>query len=279
MKKHDENLFQIGEVAKILGVTRKAILVYEDKGLLTPAVKDPVSGFRYYTMDNIVQIKSIRSLQALGLSLKEVAAYYYDTKNIELYLQRMLEIRANLDRNIQIIQMRSAKQNDLTVHSVTLPRQICLCQQYQCRDTAEAVIRLRDTYIAAARTGKMSIIHKMFTMRMPKNPDALDIMCCIPMDDSFDGPDRMEFAETAALCIYYRGPYEGIGTAIYELVKYGQEHNIQTTGPFRSIYLEGPPNRGESSADYITQVAVPVKDLSENELRKLMVVFNDVEST
>ena len=36
MKKHDENLFQIGEVTKIMGVTRKALLVYEDMGLLTP---------------------------------------------------------------------------------------------------------------------------------------------------------------------------------------------------------------------------------------------------
>lgn len=28
----DENLFQIGEIAKILGVTRKTILVYEERG-------------------------------------------------------------------------------------------------------------------------------------------------------------------------------------------------------------------------------------------------------
>ena len=39
MKKYDDSLFQIGEVTKILGVTRKALLVYEDMGLLTPAVK------------------------------------------------------------------------------------------------------------------------------------------------------------------------------------------------------------------------------------------------
>ena len=105
------------------------------------------------------------------------------------------------------------------------------------------------------------MVGRMFTMRMSENPDTLDLMCCIPMDDSFDGPDRMEFKETAALCIYYRGPYEGTGTAMHALVKYVKEHNIQTTGPFRSIYLEGPPNRGENSADYITQIAVPVKDL------------------
>ena len=75
MKKHNESLFQIGEVAKILGITRKALLVYEEKGLLTPALKDKESGYRYYSADNMTQIRSILSLQALGLSLKEIAAF------------------------------------------------------------------------------------------------------------------------------------------------------------------------------------------------------------
>lgn len=264
MKKHDKSLFQIGEVVKILGVTRKALLVYEDMGLLVPAVKDKKSGFRYYTADNMTQIRSIRSLQALGLPLKEVAKYYYDTENIDLHLQRLLELQTALDRNIQMLQIRSAKRGDLTVHSVTLPRQVCFCRQYRCADTDEAAVRLRDTYIAAARTGKMSMTGRMFTMRMDRDPDILELMCCIPVEDSFDGPERTEFAETAALCIYYRGPYEGTGTAIHALAEYIREHNIQSAGPFRSIYLEGPPNRGENSADYITQVAVPVKRLPEN---------------
>lgn len=264
MKKHDESLFQIGEVAKILGVTRKAILVYEDKGLLTPAYKDEKSGFRYYTADNMTQIRSIRSLQSLGLSLKEVADYYYDTENIDFHLQKLLELRAVLERNIQMLQVRSAKQGDLTVRRVTLPRQACFCRRYSCADTAEAAIRLRDTYIAAARTGEMSMLGRMFTMRMNRNPDILDLMCCIPMNDGFEGPERVEFEQTAALCVYYRGPYEGTGKAVRALAKHIQEHDVQTTGPFRSIYLEGPPNRGENSGDYITQVAVPVQNSPED---------------
>lgn len=264
MKKQDENLFRIGEVVKILGVTRKAILLYEDLGLLTPAVKDPKSGFRYYTADNMTQICSIRSLQSLGLSLREVQAYYYDTENIDLYLQHLLELRATLDRNIQMLQVRSAKQGDLTVHSAVLPRQVCFCRKYRCADTTEAAICLRDTYIAAARTGKMSMTGRMFTMRMERDPDILELMCCIPVDDSFDGPERTEFTETTALCIYYRGPYERIGAAIRTLESYIHERGIKTTGPFRSIYLEGPPNRGENSEDYITMVAVPVMRLPEN---------------
>ena len=85
MKKYGDNLFQIGEAAKILGVTRKAILVYEEMGLLTPAVKDKDSGFRYYSADNLAQIRSIRSVQTRGLSLKEVAEDYYDTENMDAH--------------------------------------------------------------------------------------------------------------------------------------------------------------------------------------------------
>jgi len=259
MKKHREELFQIGEVSKILGVTRKAILGYEDMGLLTPAVKDEESGYRYYTADNMTQIRSIKSLQALGLTLKEVAEYYYDTENMDAHLQRLMELRATLDRNIQMLQVRSAKRGDLTVHKTSLPQQVCFCRQYQCSDTVEAANKLRDTYIAAARTGKMSMLSRMFTMRMTQNPDVLDLMCCIPVDSSFDGPERVEFAEVPALCIYYRGPYEGTPTAIRALAEHIRENHIETTGAFRSIYLEGPPNRGENSGDYITQVAVPIK--------------------
>ena len=133
MKKHGDNLFKIGEVAKILGVTRKAILLYEDMGLLTPAVKDEKSGFRYYTADNMTQIRSIKSLQALGLSLKEVAEYYYDTKNMDKHLHRLLDLRDMLDRNIQMLQVRSARQGDLTIHKTVLPRQVCFVRRYPHR--------------------------------------------------------------------------------------------------------------------------------------------------
>ena len=259
MKKHDENLFQIGEVTKILGVTRKTLLVYEDIGLLTPAVKDEESGYRYYTADNMTQIRSIRSLQTLGLSLKEVAEYYYDIDNIDIHLQHLMELRANLDRNIQMLQVRATKQGDLTVHKTTLPQQICFCRQYRCTDTVDAANKLRDTYIAAAKTGKMSMTGRMFTMRVSQETDVLDLMCCIPMTQDFDGPERMEFAEVPSLCIYYRGPYEGTATAFRALITYIKEHAIETAGPLRSIYMEGPPNRGENSADYITQIAVPIK--------------------
>ena len=259
MKKHGDSLFQIGEIVKIMGITRKTLLVFEEMGLLTPAVKDEGSGFRYYSADNMTQIRSIRSLQALGLTLKEIREYYYNTENIDAHLKRLMDLRSVLDKNIQMLQVRAARQGDLTVRKTTLPRQVCFVRHYTCENVAEAATVLRDTYIAAARSGKMSMLGRMFTMRVSLPTDKLDLMCCIPVEDDFEGPERMEFAETPALCIYYRGPYEGTGNAIRALMAYITENNIETTGPFRSVYMEGPPNRGENTGDYITQVAVPVK--------------------
>lgn len=261
MKQHGkEYLFKIGEITKILGVTRKTLLVYEDIGLLTPAVKDENSGYRYYTADNMSQIRSIRSLQTLGLSLAEIKEYYYNTQNLDHHLAHLMELRATLDRNIQLLQVRTARSEDFSVHPIHLPRQVCFCRRYRCEDASEAAIRLRDTYIAAARTGKMSMIARMFTMRIGNPTEELDLMCCIPMGEDFHGEERMEFAETPALCIYYRGAYEGIVTAISVLNNYMQANRIQPAGPFRCIYLEGPPSRGEHSSDYITQVAIAIKE-------------------
>lgn len=259
MKKHDDDLFQIGEVTKILGVTRKALLVFEEMGLLTPAYKDKESGYRYYSADNMTQIRSIRSLQSLGLTLKEVGEYYYDTENMDAHLQRLIDLRSALDRNIQMLQVRSAKPGDLTIHKTTLPQQVCFCRQYGCNDISEAASNLRNTYIDAARTGKMSMQGRMFTMRISQPAESLKLMCCIPVDSSYNGPERVEFAESPALCIFYRGEYEGIPVAVRALQEYMEQNNREAIGPFRSIYLEGPPNRGENSRDYITQVAVPIK--------------------
>lgn len=261
MKKYGDNLFQIGEAAKILGVTRKAILVYEEMGLLTPAVKDKDSGFRYYSADNLAQIRSIRSLQTLGLSLKEVAEYYYDTENMDAHLQRLLELRAGLDRNIQTLQARAARQGDLTVRSTALPRQVCFCRRYQCRDTAEAAVNLRNTYIAAARTGLMSRTLRFFTMRMTPDPNVLDLMCCIPVEERFDGPERVEFAETSALCIYYRGPYEGTGDAVRALRHMSGSMASRPLGRSAPSTWRGRPTAVRTAATISRRSPCPVKDL------------------
>lgn len=208
----------------------------------------------------------IRTLQSLGLTLKEVKEYYYDTANIDKHLQRLHELRAMLDRNIQTLQVRAAKQGDLTVRKTTLPQQVCYCRRYLCADVAEAAIKLRNTYIAAARTGKMSMVARMFTMRMTSDPDKLDLLCCIPVDSSFDGPERTEFTETSALCIYYRGPYEGTSDATRALAAYIQEHKIETvSAPSAPFFWRARPT-GARTAPMLHAEHEPTDRIAKTDL-------------
>src|SRR5687768_14200034 len=61
----------IGEVAKLLGVTPKAIRHYEKLELLEKPERS-VSGYRLYAADDLLRLDQIKRLQALGLSLERI---------------------------------------------------------------------------------------------------------------------------------------------------------------------------------------------------------------
>lgn len=269
MKNRGPELFQIGEVAKFVGVTRKMILNYEAQGLIAPAVQDPTSGYRYYTADNITQVRAIRGLQSLGLTLKEVREYYYDTANMEANLQRLMDLRASIDRNIQLLRVRVATSGELPVRWAVLPRRVCFARRFLCTSVAQGAAAFRETYIAAVHSGYgFSQSERMFTCHMGESAAGLDLLCCIPMTDDFVGEERIEFPKTAVVCVYYRGAYEGIDAAYQVLAEYVAENDIQPAGKFMSLYLEGPPSRGANTDDYITQVALPVHERRAAHLQK-----------
>ena len=86
MNHANKNLYQIGEVTKMLGVTRRMLLNYEDLGLLTPAYKNESSGFRYYSADNIVHIRIIKVLQGLGYHCLRLTNISITPKNLRMSL-------------------------------------------------------------------------------------------------------------------------------------------------------------------------------------------------
>ena len=51
---------------------------YSQKVLLMPDVVDEWTGYRYYSIDQMQKLNSIRSLQRLGFSLDEIGDMYMD---------------------------------------------------------------------------------------------------------------------------------------------------------------------------------------------------------
>jgi DNA-binding transcriptional MerR regulator len=66
-----ERLLRIGELARLAGVTPRALRFYEKQGLLAPPGRSE-SGYRLYGPRDLVRVIRIRRLRELGMSLEQV---------------------------------------------------------------------------------------------------------------------------------------------------------------------------------------------------------------
>ena len=67
----DTALFQVGELAKKVGVSTKTVGFYEQKGFLKPSAHT-TSGMRLYSLREVNRLMYLKRLRVLGLSIKEI---------------------------------------------------------------------------------------------------------------------------------------------------------------------------------------------------------------
>ena len=70
-------LLRVGELARAVGKSVRAVHLYEELGLLRP-VSRTAGGFRLFTADAVDRINWITKLQAIGFSLSEIQGFVKD---------------------------------------------------------------------------------------------------------------------------------------------------------------------------------------------------------
>src|SRR6185436_9097197 len=68
---HDEELLQVGDLARLCGKSVRAIHLYEELGLLRPHARSK-GRYRLFSQDAVVRVRWIGKLQDLGLSLPTI---------------------------------------------------------------------------------------------------------------------------------------------------------------------------------------------------------------
>ena len=96
-------MIKIGDLAKLSGVTVKAIRFYEKKGLLSPAEVNFYTGYRYYDENSIKRLAEIVYLKQLGFSLKEIANL--DEQTIKQKTKQLKLDIAKLRQNIAALNL------------------------------------------------------------------------------------------------------------------------------------------------------------------------------
>jgi DNA-binding transcriptional MerR regulator len=77
MTKDDSRLMRVGELAKAVGKTVRAMHLYEELGLLEPRARSD-GGFRMYGPEAVDRIHWIVKLQAIGFTLAEIQGFVGD---------------------------------------------------------------------------------------------------------------------------------------------------------------------------------------------------------
>jgi DNA-binding transcriptional MerR regulator len=89
-----ETLYKIGELAAFFNISVRALRLYEKKGILMPAMSDPETGYRYYTIDQVHQLNSLLELKAIGFSLLEIKSLLNGKTDQDQLLKAMTKKQA-----------------------------------------------------------------------------------------------------------------------------------------------------------------------------------------
>lgn len=110
-------LMLIGEIADFFGVSRKAMRLYEKKGIIKPMEVDAENGYRYYSADQVQQLNALLELKALGFSLDEIKKVV-DGKTQKELLIRMLQKKQQTWQEAIISAKHKAECLDLVIHNI-----------------------------------------------------------------------------------------------------------------------------------------------------------------
>ncbi len=75
------------EFCRLTGLTRKALLVYEEKGLLTPSRIDQSTGYRFYGSHEVKRGAKISFLRSLSFSIHEILVLVDETDSATTILK------------------------------------------------------------------------------------------------------------------------------------------------------------------------------------------------
>lgn len=140
MKKY----FSVGEAAKAVHTTSETLRHYDRIGLVKPSKKDQWTNYRYYTEQDIVRLNTVRALQLMDLSLKEIKKVLeYD--NLEKIVDFLAQAEKKADKKIEALQYSKSK---IRLAKASYERKLLELKSQTgtfIKDMPERVILLSDT--------------------------------------------------------------------------------------------------------------------------------------
>ena len=267
---------KIGEFSQMMQVTVKTLRHYEQKGLLLPDEVDEWTGYRYYSIEQMQKLNTIRDLQQLGFSLDEIKELYdYGsyTPSIRKITEKIREtdeqLKLLLARRRQLLDWRNSRKEIKTMEKfsiLSLP-EIIVASHREIIPNYEALGAICVNKIAPEmqRLGcKCPPPGYCFTIEHNKEykPTDIDIEYCEQVEELGTDSAIIQFktlpAIPKALCMKHYGPYDRFYESYVELFKYIDEQGYKIVGQHRTCYVDGPLNQ-EDEEKWLSILQIPIE--------------------
>ncbi len=257
------NLVPIGRFSTICRLSLKALRLYDEMGLLRPALVDPESGSRYYSLSQALEAERIRLLRSIEVPLDEIGRF--------LRAGDPDAARAILERHRARLAARVEQVRAMLADVEKLARGPSLAYEVRTKEVLpqQAIsvrARTRLAGIAQEATRGFGEIgaHLERVHVPPAGPpfalyhgpefdeEALDVEWCVPVGRPVSGVGRMGGREVPGATVAFTlhaGPYEAVGPTAYAALQgWMQEHGHESDGPPCEVYLVGPCQASDPAA-------------------------------
>ena len=267
---------KIGEFSQMMQVTVKTLRHYEQKGLLLPDEVDEWTGYRYYSIEQMQKLNTIRDLQRLGFSLDEIKELYdYGsyTPSIRKITEKIREtdeqLKLLLARRRQLLDWRNSRKEIKTMEKFSIQSlpEIIVASHREIIPNYEALGAVCVNKIAPEmqRLGcKCPPPGYCFTIEHNKEykPTDIDIEYCEQVEELGTDSAIIQFktlpAISKALCMKHYGPYDRFYESYLELFKYIDEQGYKIVGQHRTCYVDGPWNQ-EDEEKWLSILQIPIE--------------------
>ena len=267
---------KIGEFSQMMQVTVKTLRHYEQKGLLLPDEVDEWTGYRYYSIEQMQKLNTIRDLQKLGFSLDEIKELYdYGsyTPSIRKITEKIREtdeqLKLLLARRRQLLDWRNSRKEIKTMEKFSIQSlpEIIVASHREIIPNYEALGAICVNKIAPEmqRLGcKCPPPGYCFTIEHNNEykPTDIDIEYCEQVEELGTDSAIIQFkklpAIPKALCMKHYGPYDRFYESYVELFKYIDEQGYKIVGQHRTCYVDGPWNQ-EDPEKWLSILQIPIE--------------------
>ncbi len=265
-----KNQFTISQVTKSCGISRATLLRLENRGLLSPALIDEKSGYRYFDNYNIARILQIKHFLSIGLSYDEIYEYF-STNGTSMKLLHSLEQRMNnTKRMYEEMNLRIAHKQSLTFETISLPKYVCYAREYSGGTAKEKYKTMYALYHEAVEKELCPLASEpLFTIN--KNSDLFgekenSFLCCIPIEPDNAPDDALVLKSCRAFSCLYYGSYDSLPNILNLFQQKVKESNVRPIDYPRVLGIVAPyTSRDIKEENYVSRIVIPIaSDGNEN---------------